>query len=84
MPDRRDICETAGSTSATPALAAGFRLWTHGAREMAQNQNIAGSVTPIVMSPNMAANLGHRNVASSGSVGFPAMCRLMANDRPLM
>ena len=61
-----------------------FYVQTHGARETAQNQSRAGSVTPMVIRTNMIVSLGHGNLASSGSVGFLARCRLMAKDKPLM
>jgi hypothetical protein len=51
---------------------------------MAQNQRRAGRVTPTVISPSMVANLSHGNLAHTVSVGSPAMCRLMAKDRPPM
>ena len=51
---------------------------------MAQNQRRAGRVTPTVISPSMIANLSHGNLAYAVSAGFPAMCRLMARDRPLV
>ena len=68
----------------TPVIHVEFYVWTHGARDTAQNQSRPGSVMPIVISTSIVANLGHGNLASSCSVGFLAMCRLMAKDRPLM
>jgi hypothetical protein len=68
----------------TSIAVAGFYFSTYGARETAQNQSKPGRVRPTVISPNMVANLGHGNLASSVSVEFPAKCRFIARDRPLM
>ena len=69
--------------SATPGIPAGFHFLDSRSERDGGKLEYTGGVTPAVIGPTMVANLGHGELASPGSVEFPATCRLMANDRPL-